>query len=242
MRLKWISVTLCIALIFGVAYAHPGSLDENGGHWNHSTGTYHYHGGANQGSNPTGNYTGQYSTSSGVRGNSHGSGGGSSILGLLALATISIVIVIGCVASHKARVEEMEHERLAKELAHNRKQYLLRNDLRTLSGMPDDVYMDSSFMPVKKDLKAGDIYGENFDVYIAWSHQSKTYHKRECRFACKYAHALADDKTQSIRGRSPCKYCHPGPLPDYTWYDKYMKLLEECRKLGIEPKREPENN
>lgn len=27
------------------AFAHPGSLDENGGHYNHSTGEYHYHDG-----------------------------------------------------------------------------------------------------------------------------------------------------------------------------------------------------
>ena len=31
----------------GIASAHPGSLDENGGHWNRSTGEYHYHDGTN---------------------------------------------------------------------------------------------------------------------------------------------------------------------------------------------------
>ncbi len=43
-----ISFVLCL-LICGLAFAHSGRLDENGGHWDHSTGTYHYHTGENAG-------------------------------------------------------------------------------------------------------------------------------------------------------------------------------------------------
>ena len=32
-----------IALISLTAYAHPGRTDANGGHYDHSTGEYHYH-------------------------------------------------------------------------------------------------------------------------------------------------------------------------------------------------------
>lgn len=42
------SIILCLILFFLLAIpcsAHPGSLDSNGGHWNHSTGEYHYHSG-----------------------------------------------------------------------------------------------------------------------------------------------------------------------------------------------------
>lgn len=35
--------------ICGLAFAHSGRLDESGGHWDHSTGTYHYHTGENAG-------------------------------------------------------------------------------------------------------------------------------------------------------------------------------------------------
>lgn len=45
-------VTLKIALILflGIlatieSFAHPGRTDSNGGHWDYSTGTYHYHNG-----------------------------------------------------------------------------------------------------------------------------------------------------------------------------------------------------
>ena len=43
-----ISFVLCLS-ICGLAFAHSGRLDENGGHWDHSTGTYHYHTGENAG-------------------------------------------------------------------------------------------------------------------------------------------------------------------------------------------------
>lgn len=37
-------VCLCVALFFPItASAHPGRTDSNGGHYNHSTGDYHYH-------------------------------------------------------------------------------------------------------------------------------------------------------------------------------------------------------
>ena len=35
---------ICTLLLFTeTSYAHPGKTDSNGGHWDHSTGTYHYH-------------------------------------------------------------------------------------------------------------------------------------------------------------------------------------------------------
>ena len=40
------AVALLIAILCipaAVAFAHSGGTDENGGHWDHSTGTYHYH-------------------------------------------------------------------------------------------------------------------------------------------------------------------------------------------------------
>ena len=40
--LMLISSSICV-------FAHPGSLDENGGHMDHKTGEYHYHDGTNQG-------------------------------------------------------------------------------------------------------------------------------------------------------------------------------------------------
>lgn len=47
-------LVVCISCIC-TAFAHPGRTDANGGHWNRSTGTYHYH---------TGEYAGNDSSSS----------------------------------------------------------------------------------------------------------------------------------------------------------------------------------
>lgn len=42
---------MCHSIIFpSISQAHPGSLDENGGHYNRKTGEYHYHDGTNTGS------------------------------------------------------------------------------------------------------------------------------------------------------------------------------------------------
>lgn len=40
---KWMALVLAAALCIGSASAHPGRTDANGGHYNHSTGEYHYH-------------------------------------------------------------------------------------------------------------------------------------------------------------------------------------------------------
>lgn len=43
---RWLSLLLCIVsfcLIPITAFAHPGRTDANGGHWDSSTGEYHYH-------------------------------------------------------------------------------------------------------------------------------------------------------------------------------------------------------
>lgn len=40
---KWIVLVLATTLCIGSASAHPGRTDANGGHYDHSTGEYHYH-------------------------------------------------------------------------------------------------------------------------------------------------------------------------------------------------------
>lgn len=40
---KWMALVMAATLCIGSASAHPGRTDANGGHYNHSTGEYHYH-------------------------------------------------------------------------------------------------------------------------------------------------------------------------------------------------------
>lgn len=51
-------------MVVSPALAHSGSLDSNGGHWNHSTGTYHYHSGEHTEGSSGGSSGYSYSTGS----------------------------------------------------------------------------------------------------------------------------------------------------------------------------------
>ena len=89
---------LCIVLLTSSlalsAFAHPGRTDANGGHWDHSTGEYHYHGepdsshsgGSNSGSTTNRDWSGSDSSSS-----DHGSSSGldsDDILGIIAACVV----------------------------------------------------------------------------------------------------------------------------------------------------------
>lgn len=53
-RISVLLITILLLLLTLPAYAHPGSLDANGGHYNHSTGEYHYHHGYPEHQHPGG--------------------------------------------------------------------------------------------------------------------------------------------------------------------------------------------
>ena len=61
-------VLLSLLLLTGIALAHGGRTDSNGGHWDHSTGEYHYHndgsyqGGSSSGSSSSGGSSSKPST------------------------------------------------------------------------------------------------------------------------------------------------------------------------------------
>lgn len=43
-KLQIVFISIFLFFCFNaIAFAHPGATDANGGHWDHSTGTYHYH-------------------------------------------------------------------------------------------------------------------------------------------------------------------------------------------------------
>ncbi len=64
-----ISFLLSLSLTV-IAFAHPGRTDANGGHWDHSTGEYHYHGKPN-----SSNSSGSSSSSSSGTSKSYGNNG-----------------------------------------------------------------------------------------------------------------------------------------------------------------------
>lgn len=78
---KAIAVVFCLIFAFSAASAHSGRTDANGGHWDRSTGEYHYHHGYPAHQHPGGvcpyNYNDLTGSSSGSSSGSTSSGSGS---------------------------------------------------------------------------------------------------------------------------------------------------------------------
>lgn len=82
-----LTALLLISLVTIMAFAHSGRTDSNGGHYDHSTGEYHYHHGRSAHQHPNG--VCPYSSS-----NDSSSNGGRIIAGVI-LAVIAVVIFPG---------------------------------------------------------------------------------------------------------------------------------------------------
>lgn len=75
---KMLAILFCFILVFTCAAAHPGRTDANGGHWDHSTGEYHYHHGYEAHQHPDGVCPYDYND---LTGSTSGSSSGSSSSG-----------------------------------------------------------------------------------------------------------------------------------------------------------------
>ncbi len=102
----FISLLLLISCV-APCFAHPGSLDEDGGHWNHSTGEYHYH----DGKHTTGSSSGSSSSSdSSYKSSSNPDIGFGGILAIVMLIGLVLLIVWSRISSssHYAPPEHSE--------------------------------------------------------------------------------------------------------------------------------------
>ena len=259
---------LCFAFVTVDALAHAGKTDANGGHYDYSTGQYHYHHGYEAHQHRNGicpyDFDDRTGRNSGKSGGSYSSwaytsaprptnqvplrkntqidvGTKENHSGIICLCLgVCAVVAIGMVCHIKnendKKQEEEQKRKKQKEI-----NYYLSSDLRTLSGMPDEYYVDANNVPYEKNKTDEYTYGKTIDVYISTSSSSHVYHRKECRYA-KYArlsNVFSDDKTYKTLSRSPCSYCNPDLLPDGKWYAEYTYHANKCKWLGIEPIREP---
>lgn len=78
-RAIWVLVLALVAALIMPASAHPGRTDSNGGHWNRSTGEYHYHHGYPEHQHYNGECPYDFDDKTGQNsGSSSGGGGGGS--------------------------------------------------------------------------------------------------------------------------------------------------------------------
>ena len=202
-------MVFCAIFILGfcTVFAHPGSLDENGGHYNRSTGDYHYHAGIHTEDNE---------------------------LGLLfILGSIPFVAAIGfiffvwlyniyshlphkIVFSFKKAITDYENaidyadscEIKLKEIKWSHppsapKGYIIGND-----GLPKEIFSSG--------------WGESLTVYVA-SNGQKIHLKKNCGSGWLYQTNVYKLSNRKV---SPCLKCAGAyKMPDMSWYVEYKRKV-----------------
>lgn len=229
------AVLLSLTVLFSSAFAHPGSLDENGGHYDRQNGGYHYHSGENQGNNPTGQLTGEW-----VGRKTSPTDGGDPLPApaFVVAALVGLFAVAAKISSSiRDKKESEEREEQARVDRQKRRNYYLTHDIRSISGMPEYAVVGPDGVPRNKTIGDEETYGAPFDVYI--SPNGYTYHRRGCKHAQMVANAITDSTKYRLKERRPCMYCLPDPLPDGKWYRDYLSCINECKQLEVTPIIEP---
>lgn len=243
------------------AYAHPGSLDEYGGHYDYSTGDYHFHHGYPAHSHAGGrcvysfrdNTDGRYTYSNKSSTTPQCTTAPRPTMTqihlnffqrhpvLTGLGAFAIIIAIWIAVSSK---RDKERERARQIQFEKEKQeavaFYASHDLRTLSKMPDIYFVDDKLIPYEYNRPNGYTYGFTLDVYISHG-RSEVYHSKGC-IHVPYAYPkniYSDNRPYHLRSRRPCSLCKPQEFPDIQWYNEYLSHIRKCETYGIKPVQNP---
>lgn len=229
------------------SYAHSGRTDSSGGHYNHTTGEYHYHHGYPAHQHPNGVCPYDFDDRTG--GNSGSSGGGSSLTsggggGKAVPAgtaaddspgfSIPIsAVLIGCAIGGYALLylfavifDRVQTRKYMRQWGAKRKELLdlyggkTKRKLASECGMPDGIEIGPDGLP--KEVNSSG-WGDSLTFYISPSGQA--YHM--CPTCTKSA--IIPIHAANLRNRRPCYRCFPC-APDMEWYWRYrsiLKLLED---------------
>lgn len=233
-----------------IPLAHPGRTDAYGGHWDHSTGEYHFHHGypAHQHIDGVCPYDFDDQTNHNSGGSSSSSSGSSSggssttteeipeddcnkfsWVGILCVAVCLWPLILEVISSLFEKISALwascknKKNYYSKEVKlHYQEMYggKSRNEIARLCGMPIKVYINAENLPCSNDPYT------QYSFYISSS--GKSYHKKEgCSRAFRKVNAV------SLSGYAPCKICKP-VRPDLLWYYKYLDVLDRLRKYKID--------
>lgn len=247
---KLLFIFLVLLLILPVS-AHSGRTDSQGGHYDHSTGEYHFHHGypAHQHVNGICPYdfddrTGENSGTSGDGSSSKGSGvvSGTSNSSSAASDTTytsslpTTFIVIGCIVGFYCLLLLSS---IVSGAASNRKHQTQwnekRQELQTLyggktkrqiaydCGMPANMEIGPDGLP-KEVLAAG--WGDSLTFYVSRSGQA--YHRRP---TCTKSAGIPTHATE-LNGRRPCCRCSPR-VPNLEWYWAYRRIIKQLEDYKI---------
>lgn len=253
-----LSIT-CITALSLSAYAHSGKTDANGGHYDRSTGEYHYHHGypAHQHINGTCPYdfddrTGWNSgSSSGSSGDSSGDSSGSfpsvsavsdsnvsasdsriSVHPLLLIfgAFVSIQLLRIFFTYRKARRQKEQEEKLRME-RFRAEQDKLRNlyEGKKLSELVPPPVAGDHIGPDGLPCGHGPELWGSTYTVFVTSSKSRVFHRQKF-CSCTMGRPVNIAKVGGLR---PCSRCYRTTPPDLAWYRNQKEILRICKTYEI---------
>lgn len=248
---------LCLVLV-APARAHPGDTDGKGGHYDRSSGEYHYHHGysAHQHTNGVCPYdfddrTGWNSGSSSSGGSKDGESASSSStntgkkandtsksswVGWLVFGIIfgvpAVLSFFGIAVAMVSSVKEAYQRK--KEHIAEREQYLAyagktRNEIAVSCGMPEGIAIARDGLPTLiRTPENPDATPWGTKYTFYISKTGNAYH----RTARCTKGANIPCHAANLAGRKPCRRCF-AEAPDLSWYRKYSSLLFTLERYKI---------
>lgn len=212
--------------------AHPGRTDANGGHWNHSTGEYHYHSGEYAGKNKS-------SSSSSTKNKStpkeskydklfeeDDEESVSSVqedLSNKKQKNYTWLIIIGGIILLFAGFGIIDAIR--ENLSNKKKEETQPTEL-DMSMIPEGIGIDHDMLPYIVNRKYG--YGKKFNAFVI--RDNHCYHSSKCPHL-KGKPKIVIHRYVAMNKYAPCSHCTPKCFVD-DWYITFIK------KNNIEDKYE----
>lgn len=248
---KILFLLLTLTLLTQISVAHPGSLDDNGGHYNRKTGEYHYHEGTHTESNTnlskssasdTENYT--YSKKS-LHVSSKETQKSENDTSELDFATIFFFFILGIILLYfiytliceiiertpKHRLRNYE-ELLQKVSALSTTKQSLTEEINQLNfSIPDGYEIGCDNLP--KEINSAN-WGETFTFYQTTLY-GKYHKKKNCSYSFMPVHIW---KAIYNEGQLCMRCCKNIKLPDLNWYSTYLRKqhieTEQLPKINLE--------
>lgn len=249
---------LTVFLLSTVGFAHSGRTDSKGGHYDHSTGEYHYHHGHPAHQHPGGQcpYVLKQEKQEKAQ----------ATFRIVIIAVVSAGIIIAAlIHSRRRRKAKVESLRLARmrSLEEARQFQALRDSIpefksqinalwrdyielqtsllteqvlspRVIAKVPEDSFVDSGWRP--HQFGASTPFDDKY--YFAFNESTSVIHRPSCTYADGLPLMNIMDITQSDdychprRYSRPCQRCKP-ELPGTFWIRGYHDLVDALAFFGV---------
>lgn len=258
-RILSLSITLLtVFLLSTVAFAHSGRTDSKGGHYDHSTGEYHYHHGHPAHQHPGGQcpYVLKQEKQEKVQ----------ATFRIVIIVVVSTGIIIAALIHfrrrRKAKAESLRLARM-RSLEEARQFQALRDSIpefksqinalwrdyielqtsllteqvlspRIIAKIPEDSFVDSTWLP--HQFGASTLADDKY--YFAFNESTSVIHRPSCTYADGLPLMNIMDITQSDdychprRYSRPCQRCKP-ELPGTFWIRGYHDLVDALAFFGV---------